>query len=353
MLVVVEHFRLLELLPEDAALAYYSHEAVIAFFVLSGAVIAHAAGRPNTSLRDFAIARAVRICSVTLPAIGFAYLMASCFYSDGGNAPILGTDPALLSAEAWYTLFTTAFFLNESWFIWNEAVWNGPYWSLCYEVWYYVIFACAWFSKTRVRWLLAGLACLLAGPRIIMLLPVWLLGTWFKRFAGRIPARPLAGLLIAVSTLVAIAWIGSGDLELHAWNAIHARLPQLWILQSSSFFLTDYLVALLFLVNFIGVQMCRVWIGKFLARGRAQVRWLAASTFSIYLFHYPMVLALVATVDRSRLTLLMSVVMLVAVIIACILLSFVTERRKDTLGTLVRRWLGDKSRCNRRERSNA
>jgi peptidoglycan/LPS O-acetylase OafA/YrhL len=350
-LVVFEHFRLFDFLPTHTWIASFSHEAVIAFFVLSGAVIAHAADRPDTSLRSFVIARAVRIYSVALPAIGFAYLVAFGFFRYGGNAAIFGHDPSLTSTAAWYTLLTTAFFLNESWFIWNEAVWNGPYWSLCYEVWYYVIFACAFFSRSTLRWVLIGLACLLAGPRILALLPVWLLGVWFKHFAPKIPERPAAGSLLVITTLVAIALIGNSELEFQVWDAIHARLPQLWVLQSSAFFLTDYVVALLFVANFIGIQMCRAWIGGGLRCWRAQIRWLAASTFSIYLFHYPVVLALAATLDRSRLTLPISVAMLTALIALCILLSFATERRKDVLAAAVRRWLGDKGRASGSERA--
>src|SRR6185295_6928076 len=137
-----------------------------------------------------------------------------------------------------------------------------------------------------------GLACLLAGPRIVMLLPVWLLGVVFKQFAGRIPARPLPGLILVMATLAVIARIGASDLEVQVWDVIHALLPQLWILQASSFFITDLLVGLLFLANFIGIQMCRDWLGSILGRWRRPIRWLAASTFSIYLFHYPIVLAL-------------------------------------------------------------
>src|SRR6185295_146819 len=120
-LVVFEHFRLFGFLPAHTWIASFSHEAVIAFFVLSGAVISHAADRPQATLRDFVIARAVRIYSVTLPAILFAYAMALCFY--GKNPSTQAPDPGLEGlGVGLYTLFTTVFFLNESWFIWNEAV---------------------------------------------------------------------------------------------------------------------------------------------------------------------------------------------------------------------------------------
>ena len=65
----------------------------------------------------------------------------------------------------------------------------------------------------------------------------------------------------------------------------------------------------------------------------------AASTFSVYLFHYPMVLAIAGTGVRNSLSLPAALAMLVGVLIVCALLSLVTERRKDVLARMADRLL--------------
>ena len=63
---------------------------------------------------------------------------------------------------------------------------DGPYWSLGYEVWYYVIFGVALLAPSR--WRVAGTiaAVIIAGPRIVVLFPLWLagLGSWWLRAHG-------------------------------------------------------------------------------------------------------------------------------------------------------------------------
>ena len=58
---------------------------------------------------------------------------------------------------------------------------NGPWWSLGYEAWYYAIFALMFFTNGRKRWLFAGAAMLVAGPKIWLLMPSWLMGVWVWR----------------------------------------------------------------------------------------------------------------------------------------------------------------------------
>jgi len=57
-------------------------------------------------------------------------------------------------------------------------VWNPPYWSLCYEVWYYALFGAAVYLPPARRMLWLVLLAAIAGPRILLLLPVWLAGVW-------------------------------------------------------------------------------------------------------------------------------------------------------------------------------
>src|SRR5206468_3939655 len=53
---------------------------------------------------------------------------------------------------------------------------NGPFWSLSYEFWYYIIFAAGVYFTGKKK--IAGVTCvaLIAGPKILVGLPIWLMG---------------------------------------------------------------------------------------------------------------------------------------------------------------------------------
>ncbi len=114
------------------------HYAVVVFFVLSGLVIAASAARRRSTLGAFAIARAARILPVSVAALIFstmAYLVTAAL---GGPAMHNDTYGQLSLGGTVLPLL----FLSES--TWGAGpVWNPPYWSLCYEVWYYALFGAA------------------------------------------------------------------------------------------------------------------------------------------------------------------------------------------------------------------
>jgi hypothetical protein len=68
-----------------------------------------------------------------------------------------------------------ALMLSESW-IRLRLFSNMPYWSVCYEFWYYFLFAAGFYFTGKTRALLIGLFALIAGPRILLLFPIWLFG---------------------------------------------------------------------------------------------------------------------------------------------------------------------------------
>ena len=168
-------------------LANMSHDAVIVFFVMSGFIIySSTAGRGGSGL-DYLVARASRIYSVALPAVLFCVALSLLV---GWLAPQL-----IPSLPAWrpFSLGNIAgslLFINESWSAFRpgtQLTLNGPYWSLCYEVWYYIVFGLYFFVRSAWRWPLVMLACLAAGPQIVVLLPIWCLGAWMAARRDSLP----------------------------------------------------------------------------------------------------------------------------------------------------------------------
>ena len=153
----------------------FKHDAVIIFFVLSGLVICATATRPGETWITYLTARASRIYSVAIPAVALSFGLQAiaAFLEPGHSQP----EP---SADVFLPLSALLFIL-QSWHP-QALPWNGPYWSLCYEVWYYIIFGILLFVRNPGRRnAVAACAALIAGPAILLLFPIWLMGVWIAQ----------------------------------------------------------------------------------------------------------------------------------------------------------------------------
>lgn len=256
-----------------AALGKASHAAVVVFFVISGYVIAYSAGTSRRGARHYAVARLSRLYSVLGPALLLTALV---------EAVVRATNPVVAAryvhAPSWVRYLLSAVFGNESGW-WSAAPpINSPLWSLSYEFWYYVLFGLWLYRRTtrHWRWWLA-LAALVAGPKILLLLPVWLLGVgarYLPRPAlGRALGWLLAGLLLALAGLAVAG--------LPAWPGAVGDRP----LFMAGQFITDWAVGLLF--------AAAIWLlpaGRPVpaSMGPGYLRRAADLSFPLYVLHFPL-----------------------------------------------------------------
>lgn len=185
-------------------------------------------------------------------------------------------------------LFATiinATFLGQS-FGWNIAPpLNGPFWSICYEVWYYVIFATWMYSSKRWRLVLTAIALMAAGLKILALLPVWLLGVWLFHHMPRLTHRQ-AVVLFIVSAAAAFAFYWSGASHLIR-DALRAALPDFVdSLKGSNQFIGDLILGLIVTANFVAVASLGASV-QTLIRHEKRIRYASSYTLSIYLYHMP------------------------------------------------------------------
>lgn len=155
----------------------WGHVSVVIFFVLSGFVIAHTTTGINKGGIRYAQARLSRLYSIVLPVLIITALV-ECYlrYSN----PLIASQYDRGGAFVRYIL--TALFLNEAWFLSASPPINGPLWSLSYEFWYYVIFGLTFYQpKTWRSWSVLFVAFLVVGPKILLMMPVWLLGNFAYR----------------------------------------------------------------------------------------------------------------------------------------------------------------------------
>ena len=301
------------------------HEAVMVFFVLSGLVIAATTAGQGRTLRSFAIARLARVYPVVIPAILLSFALYGLAGWLGLNAPDWADDPNYSLS----TLLGSLLFLNESWNSGMILPWNFPYWSICYEVFYYALFACLVFGRGAWRWACFSAVALIAGPRVLVLAPVWALGVWIALDPRLRLRTPALGLVLVVGTWPLILWTGMAEWDdaLKLW--LHSTVPGWWRLVSSEKMLTDYLLGLLVMANFIGLHACAGWLERPLRLIERPVRFLAGATFSLYLFHRPMTHFLASAGVNTHTNWLAFTGVLVGIVAACCLLAEVTEKRRD------------------------
>jgi len=279
--VVVAHFGYFRIFDagQIAALPDFGREAVIAFFVLSGFVIAYSAETKNPTLAGYAVARSARLYSVVLPVLLLAFVLAPLTAALGH----VQVDAGYQIDKPWAYLPFHLLFLGEAWTFVEHPPWLLPYWSLDYEAWYYVLFGVACYLRGRRRMVALAAVLVLVGPRLWLLLPIWLSGVLLYRWQKTrvLPVNlARAGWLLSV---VAVALWGWFDPEPYLRGVAHATWPFPGIrMGSADRVLADYPVALMVLVNFACARHARFGA---LARLAPAIRRLSAHTFTLYLVH--------------------------------------------------------------------
>jgi peptidoglycan/LPS O-acetylase OafA/YrhL len=311
-----------------------SHYAVVVFFVVSGLAIATAAARPGTCLADYALARSTRIVPVALLAMAVG---VAAFLLRGG-VPVIYPGHDQLT---WQSVVHPLLFMSES-PQGQLPVWNVPWWSLSYEVWYYALFGAAVFlgGSRRVIWLLA--IGWLAGPLVLLLMPIWLMGVALARLPALVRlGRPVGAVLLGVAAATFLL-ARTVDMPALAWLQAHSPLP----LVNSQNVVGNTLMGLAVALALAGVRPWLPVLAQPIALAAPALRWGAGMTFTAYLTHQPLIClartwGLVAPPGASG-----AVLALVGILAVCALLASLCERRSPALRRSAQRWL---ARVYRRE----
>lgn len=353
--VVVGHARdyFLEQRPSSAgpintalyAATSLAHPAVIVFFVLSGYFVGGAVltSRNSFDVRRYTVNRLVRLWLVLLPALTLTFVLdglarrlwpTSAHYSAGGQVD---------QATSWGAALGNAVFMQagapgEHWPLWGPRVVafgsNGALWSIGYEALYYALFPALvllWLGRRRL--LAGGVAaglCIIAGPDILSLFPIWLLGAVVAARRGALATR-LNGWTPSTVALVRVGLVAMLLLASVAQRFTPALLGA---------YTVGILSAALVATLVTDVRPRRRWLAGTLFAGS----WAAEFSYSLYATHLPIVsFAAVATNPdhqvRPWLASPAGWAGMIPILAALIAVAWVAARYTEMRTATVRRWV--------------
>ena len=268
-----------------------------------------------------------RIFSVAIPAIILTFLLDSigqsvnlAAYSEGYQA----MDYAPVRAVS------SLFFLNEIWLLGIQLFSNVPYWSLNYEVWYYVGFALVYYIGGIKGKFLFLLLMLFLGPKVVLLMPLWWLGVYIykSKFHNNISLLTAWGLVVI--SLLSLSLFMYYGLSGKGWDFLKALMGNQWHreLSFSRNFITDYFLGIIIAINFIGMRAVCSYYSTIPQVIESPIRYLASSTFTLYLLHQPLLLFVYSFLYVPELDLSRYLLMILLTLLSVFFIAHFTEQKK-------------------------
>jgi peptidoglycan/LPS O-acetylase OafA/YrhL len=288
LLVLIHHSNFSGLSLDHVWFSQFGPAAVIIFFVLSGYVISHVTSTKESEPIEYWSSRLSRFYSVAIPIVLLSPLLDIVGQALAPQLYVMKTthDFALLR------MFTSLTFLNEIWTMAIMSFSNVPYWSLNYEIWYYMLFAVVTFMRGRPRAWLAGATILFVGPKIILLAPIWILGVVLHRYQRLYRLLPWQCWSLFLASWPLFGLYEHFQIAYRSSELVGYVIGQHWKeqLSFSKFFLGNYLLALVIGANFVGFRGIAQNFSAPLLACEKVIRWLAGYTFTLYIMHQPLLL---------------------------------------------------------------
>ena len=313
----------------------YGHSSVIVFFVLSGFVIAFITDVRENQWDDYASSRISRIFSVAIPTLFLTIAL------DGVGRHLYPAQYDYPFDQFLLRILRSLTLLNEVWFISITSFSNVPYWSICYEFWYYVAFAAIAFLPRRLGTIAVIALALLLGPKVILLAPIWAAGVLLYRWKALATITPSAAwpmLLFSVAGIIAFHHWAISDI---ASDWLKSVIGAEWHRQLtfSKFFVGDYLLGALVFLNFAAMRALSGFFAPLLQRLERPIRTLASYTLTLYLMHQPLFLFWAAVIrgDPDGRAYWWMTTALVA--LSVFIVGYITEKRRHLLKLSVKKYL--------------
>ena len=261
-------------------LAEHGQTAVMVFFVLSGYVISFVSSTKEKNIVDYSYARLSRLYSVVVPA-----LIITILCNEIGSFYIKEeyTGPWDNSQNYEYLRYVLTFFmLQDLWGLGLSPANNLPFWSISFEVVYYVMFALLFYVRALItKIFFIVMIAILSGPTVVALFPIWLLGwcaykahsrSGFLIKGGVCYILFFGGMILLIFSPMVRGFL-SFDIEYIDRKSLGG----------------DYVDALAFFVHLLSAPFVIVKVKNFLFKFKKEIIFLGGLTFPLYLFHLPLV----------------------------------------------------------------
>ena len=261
---------------KDPRLLYnMAHFAVVIFFVLSGYVIGYTTKSNNRGPFKYALARFSRLTSVVIPALIFTFIVE---ISLSYLSPHFITEFQRGVSTPRY--FISASFLNEIWYFSSAPPLNRPLWSVSFEFFFYFIFGVYFFTKKfKLKVIFTCIACLIAGPKILILFPVWIAGYMAYNYSSTCVNIKNFYLFFISTLFIYASYLYVGPIPFKIGSKPFYFANQ---------FVTDWITGFLFAFSlWVFPEKCFFEIPDLWVK---VIRKIADFTFPIYVLHYPTIL---------------------------------------------------------------
>jgi peptidoglycan/LPS O-acetylase OafA/YrhL len=312
---------------------HFDHKFVVIFFVISGYVIAASASRPERTLANYSADRLARLSSVVIPALFLTYLL------DAIGAMVSPEIYSFIDPH-WQPvrLLANLLYCQQLWFLCVNPSSNTPFWSLGYEFWYYILFGLLIFVRTNLSKVILLLAVsVFIGPKILLLLPAWAVGAMAFHATKLYTCSYQRSLILFVASGVATVLALAFEDQLGFSNG-KAGLPPLYY---SSNFVGDNVFALVVAAHFFCCGLFSSHLRTNLEPYRMVkfLRWLAGHTFSLYLYHMPLLFFIRAVTKYDPKNVYAVLAAMAIALLIIVGLSKITEERYPVLRSFLRRWM--------------
>lgn len=290
-----------------------AHASVIIFFVLSGYFISFATIDTNLNFKKYAVARLSRLYSVLVPALlitAIIEIFVKFINPELANYYLRGNSPIR------YVL--SIVFCNEIGWISAAPPINGPLWSLSYEFWYYVIFGLLfYYGRTKKGIILTIIACVVAGPKILLLMPIWIFGMMFyfisKKHINIKKSWTSVFIILGIAASL-VVYLPAMPFELGFKPLFFANQ-----------FLKDWLVGAVFTFTLVFVPDEDISMKESFV---IKIRKIADLSFPLYILHYPILVLWQAIFVRKANDIVQMCEAMITAIILSILIGGVLERKR-------------------------
>lgn len=257
----------------------YGQTAVIVFFVLSVYVVRYVVKNEEFKPNYHDIARISRLYLLIIPAL----LMLTVVCNTIDIFLIPENYQGLWSGELinqYYRYLVTFCMLHSVWGFQLTPPNNGPFWSMSFAFFYYLIFGIYFYLRSTLKkTILLIFIMLVAGPTIILLLPIWLVGgvCYKLHHHHKHPAKKIQYLIFSVPIV-----------GLLCTPIYREYFKYDFSFTTRQVIIGNYIDAAFVFLNLYTAPVVAHLIKKSLIRLQKSIILCGALTFSLYLFHIPL-----------------------------------------------------------------